>query len=96
MTTNLVSTRPVFPNEPIRDPWKPTYLPPRELAACGHYGCPTYRCFYDGLCEHNWGDDDDCRLPIDADGYGPYCTFHGQIELARAAREYGEDNVMRR
>jgi hypothetical protein len=68
----------------------------RLLADCGHPSCPDYRCFYDGLCEHSWGNVDQCFLPIDTEGWSNYCTFHGQVELVRAAKQYGEglENAM--
>jgi hypothetical protein len=88
-----------FPDEPIRGgpiavevTADITYGPIRALASCGHLSCPEYRCFYDGLCEHDWGDPNDCRLPVDHEAWGDrFCTFHAEVELARAAKAYGED-----
>lgn len=65
----------------------------RELAKCGHLSCPTYRCFYDGLCEWSWGNEDECRLSCDPDAdLRNYCTFHAQVVMAQYVREYREED----
>ncbi|MCR4338939.1 MAG: hypothetical protein NUW01_03525 [Gemmatimonadaceae bacterium] len=59
------------------------------LRECAHPGCPAYRCYYDGLCEWSWGNDDECRLPQDLEAdLVNYCTFHSQVMLSQHVREY--------